>query len=298
MREAIESSEEGGGGGGKSTTFDSANDDPLHVVDLSTIRSILFGSSRGPKSDQTSMDHDKDDGSLLIVTAQNQMLIESEEWIIPWSDRMKVSITDNSSSGDPSSITPTATTIVGALALSTNRLFFCSEKQVLDAEEDHDRIIHATAIELHALAEHEDDTVDLPNGQRPGNRYIYLQFIENEESNNGDNATMELSISPEDPATAEDSCQRIFDALSRMVALHPLENEEEDDDTMYYGDDMIVAVDEDASESRTLSPPVSTEEERNAMLERLDAMLEVPPECDMDNHEGKFDDASDDADLL
>mmetsp|Transcript_21967 Transcript_21967/g.36351 ORF Transcript_21967/g.36351 Transcript_21967/m.36351 type:complete len:270 (-) Transcript_21967:57-866(-) len=178
-------------------------------------------------------------------------------------------------------------------------LFQCSQNS------DYSVAMDAECILLHAQAE--DDCV------------LYLQLAEEANNNNiapGDEEVMELTLTLE----SANDCQQIFDALSQLVSLHPVHDNDDNDDAdnsaagmmmmmmgngheENYGDDMVVA----ERQLREQTAGETTEdEERNAMLDRLDTMLVVPPHleqpneqgADDDDGEGQFDDAEDDVDEL
>ena len=148
-------------------------------------------------------------------------------------------------------------------------LFQCSQTQ------DHSVAIDAECIVLHAQSE---------------DQVLYLQLQENPAN---EREVMELTLT----LTTSDDCERLFQALSHLISQHPVYGDEDDDGMMMmgdYGEDMIVASEERQSQQ---SP---TEDERNAMLDRLDAMLVIPPHLQDNNNnkeeeeEGQFDDADDD----
>lgn len=149
----------------------------------------------------------------------------------------------------------------GRFLVTTERILYVS------VDEKSDVAVDAACIQLHAVS---DDSI-----------YIQIQDPLSDES-----ATIEFTVLPTHDSS---SCQGLFDALSRLVSLHPIPLEEEDDDEGF--DEAIFA------------PPVDngiSEEEREAMLERLDAMLVVPPEYEREGEDrvevGQFDDADEDED--
>ena len=100
-------------------------------------------------------------------------------------------------------------------------------------------------------------------------------------------------------------CEEFFRALGSLVALNPIYDEEEEnmydagcfdvsetfmtkDDSMEGGDDFICRLNSQDDEQGG-----ATDEERNAMLARLDSILTVPAEYD-----GQFDDADESETLL
>lgn len=175
---------------------------------------------------------------------------------------------------------------VGVAYLTNDALLFqCSP--------DYSVSIDAECILLHAQAE--DDKV------------LYLQLCE-PSSISADSEVMEMTLTLES-ATA---CKQLFEALSQLVSLHPVYDDDDDpNDTgggmmmmmgmngpeENYGDDMIVAAAHQQQDGDD-----ANEGERNAMLDRLDNMLTVPPHLEHNDDDGEdggqFDDAEDDVDRL
>lgn len=105
--------------------------------------------------------------------------------------------------------------------------------------------IDAECIQLHAHHD-EDNTV-----------YLQLQEI------NGGNEDMELTLElprPQDSLT-------FFENLTRLVSMHPVDDP--DENMFGMAEEMVVSSD--------FAEPSSTEADRQAMLDRLDEMLHVPP---------------------
>lgn len=111
--------------------------------------------------------------------------------------------------------------------------------------------------------------------------YIQIQYPEDEES-----APMELTVTPvKTDDTSSTTSQQMFEALSRLVSMHPIPLDDDDDDDDGMMEDAIAA-------PPSVEGGAATEEDRDVMLERLDQMLVVPPEYE--EHEttsGQFDDA-------
>jgi hypothetical protein len=152
-------------------------------------------------------------------------------------------------------------------------------------------IVPAECIDLHAISSSASD--EREETEEPGEprTSLYLQIrSESEGSNGGD--LIEWTLLPHGIAHPEDherTTQALFDSLSELISLHPIDPNDDTDDEG--GDEMIVA------------PPgrycdaEATPEERQAMLERLDRILTVPPELEgPDAVEGQFDNAEDDDD--
>lgn len=143
--------------------------------------------------------------------------------------------------------------IAGKAIVTTERIVF-----VANVEVEYDASIDAECILLHATLE------DPPS--------IYLQI---QETSAEVEAPMELTIVPDE----ESSCYALFEALSKLVAMHPIYDDDIDD-----GDEGMVFL----GTERVENDEVVTED-RQAMLDRLDDLLEVPPYLDVG--EGQFDDA-------
>merc|ERR1712238_453924 len=127
----------------------------------------------------------------------------------------------------------------------------------------------------------------------------------------------------------DNDCQKIFDALCKLVSLHPIEPDDDDDGNknneqgkgmfgfgggVSFGDDggdfdnddddddgFIWAPATSASNTMTMASTSGTNgtpSERDVMLERLDNLLSVRPEFEInDNEDGQFDDAIEDNDF-
>lgn len=135
----------------------------------------------------------------------------------------------------------------------------------------------------------------------------------------------ELYLRPADtchPGGEEDIiCQDIFEALTQLASLNPVEDEDDgyggglfDMMAMMGGggiegemimahngadheceDDMVVRLGD--SNNHLIEEDVD-DNERQAMLDRLDNLLHVPPEYEIMSDDGQFDDADDDDDIL
>jgi hypothetical protein len=162
----------------------------------------------------------------------------------------------------------------GQVFLTEDKLLF----QCFDTQE-RSAAIDAECIMLHAQSE---------------DCAIYLQL--QDYNSRDENEVMDMTLTLKSPQ----ECQELFNSLTHLVSQHPVYEADEggmmgvDDE---YGDHMIVAPDE---QQQAAGEP--SEEERNAMLERLDAMLVVPSHLevkdgDNDDNGGQFDDAESD-DLL
>jgi hypothetical protein len=182
---------------------------------------------------------------------------------------------------------------------NTQILFVAIERD----QSEYDLAIGAACIVLHAMT----DEPELS---------IYLQLSSS--SSVGEQQQQpptEVTLTPIHNENDND-CQKIFDALCKLISLNPIEPDDDDDgggggnmmDGMFgfrgtgtggFGDDNDGDgdVDDDgfiwapttASSKKTSDGTATTleEEERDAMLERLDNLLVVPPQFE----DGQFDDA-------
>ena len=147
----------------------------------------------------------------------------------------------------------------GRFYVTTERILFVS-----NWDKNHNVAVDAGCIQLHAVSEDS----------------VYIQMQESEDS-----TSIEFTITP----NKQDECQVLFDALSKLVSMHPIPLDDDEDNGLM--DDAIFAPPADAGAS---------EEEREAILERLDNMLVVPPEYEVTEEAqhvvGQFEDAEDDDD--
>jgi hypothetical protein len=223
------------------------------------------------------------DANLAVVRAASDTsahIIALEEYLDKSKDerllldsvmRATVTLTDNFES-EP-----------GRLVITSERLLFYAD------EPDHvstDLAIDAACIDLHAIAVDQSLYVQIQTGLPDSN----------------DNSLLELYIHLQSPKSENDtsSSTLVFQRLSELISLHPIDpNDDHDDnhdgwvgDVSDNDDDMIVACHNDTT---------SSQDERDAMLERLDTLLVVPPELELtEDHgysgcDGQFDDADDDA---
>lgn len=193
---------------------------------------------------------------------------------------------DQETSIEASTTSPTR--LEGEVFVTSSQLLFLAtsgtstDKLAVVDSYQKDVAIGATCIHLHAMTDEPEES-------------IYLQLTEG----GGREQTSELTLIP----LESDGCQRLFDALCKLVSKHPLPVDEDEDDEgagfggggegFVMGDDLVWAPapgfgrvnadydDEDEDEG-------ATEEERAAMLDRLDNLLVVRPEFDI--QEGQFDD--------
>jgi hypothetical protein len=131
----------------------------------------------------------------------------------------------------------------------------------------------AVCIDLHALTQDEPPSV-------------YIQMTNSSAEDN----PLELTLQP----VNQEACQSLFEAISKLISLHPIDpNENGDGRGMFLGDtDEMVWAPPTNGLSADDDAPEPTEEERDQMLARLDNMLIVPPEFERpDTDEGQFDDA-------
>lgn len=185
----------------------------------------------------------------------------------------------------------------GQFVITSERLIFWG-----DESEDNDAIVPAECIDLHAIASAPADVEDEANPHQDDSTSLYLQLRSDSECSEPD--LIEWTIFPQviPPEDHEAAIQRLFDALSELISLHPIDpNDDMDDDDDE--DEMIVA-----PPCRADGGISATLEEREAMLDRLDRLLVVPKELERHDDvaeyddgksteataEGQFDDADDD----
>ncbi len=164
---------------------------------------------------------------------------------------------------------------------------FITNTQVLfvaESDADSDMAIGGTCVILHAMTEDPEPSV-------------YLQ-IQPEGDHTG---PLELTLTPSNTSSSEEECQKLFEALCKLISLHPIKDEDDEDNHgMFsggmigggFGDDPCLDYGE-----MVWADPTPQESDREAMLERLDNLLVVPPglevqsEIEDDDDDGRFDDA-------
>lgn len=194
----------------------------------------------------------------------------------------------------------------GYLVLTRQSCLFCALTAASTVANDW--YIPATSITLHALAEE--------------GAAVYMQ-MENPED---ESDPFEWTVTPtsialnvvedhnNDAQSTAAAATALYEALSKLVSLNPIDpheetnfNDDDDDDDNFEPDDMIWASDivADDDGDGDGDDGAATAEERAAMLERLDQVLIVPPEYEISDEsnnvasaaataaEGQFDDAED-----
>jgi hypothetical protein len=214
--------------------------------------------------------------------ALDQFLDEPDERILH--PAILVSNRQQTTNGDDEGISDQVTCL-GTLVVTSDRVIFWS-----DDDGTGDLIVPAKCVDLHAMssARGGDEDTDEPEETRTS---LYLQIRSDCERSSGD--LIEWTLLPHGLATQEDherTTQTMFDALSELISLHPIDPDENMDDD---GDDETVV----APPGHYGDDAEATPEERRAMLDRLDRLLVVPPELEeTDAVEGQFDNAEDDDD--
>ena len=185
-----------------------------------------------------------------------------------------------------------------AIPTSSNRSSIDNNSATVSAANDW--YIPATSISLHALTAGDEGSVSSPSGV-----YLQIENPQDDESN-----PIEWTVQSTDAST-------LFTALSKLVSLHPIDPHQDtnndmygnnDDDENFEPEDMIWASDfRDDDDDDDDDEGAATREERQAMLDRLDQVLIVPPEYEIDDNdegkqqdgmEGQFDDADEDDEML
>lgn len=195
------------------------------------------------------------DGSRL-----DQLLTNGEKWLLNgWIHcRLSRKNDDDYEKDESDENTSTDIDASGYLRVSSDRLWFCAQ------DADHDVVVPGKDVELHALT------------SEPVSLYIQLRGDSEED------APIELTLIPDNE---NEHCELIFEALTRLVENHPIDDDDSDQDY----DDMVVGP----------LPGEATEEEQAIMLERLDQLLVVPPEYEEQpqvQDGGQFDDAEEEDD--
>jgi Regulator of volume decrease after cellular swelling len=257
----------------------------------------------------------------LRQSALEQSLHDREETIllgpVPVLAQFKLDSQDDKYDDEPEFIP-------GSVVITSQQLLFWQ-----DATEEplHDLRVDAVCIDLHALTQSTTtsnvDGDDDPNSPPTA---IYIQMSnggDDSERPDGTTDLFELTLRPDsedDPASLENSLQRMFQAIATLISLNPIDPNELDEPTgaeSFMSDGPIMSADpfddvgdddnhdDDlwiAPSSYVFSGREATPEERDVMLERLDNLLIVPEELESNepsysNDNGQFDDADSDTDL-
>mmetsp|Transcript_24171 Transcript_24171/g.51042 ORF Transcript_24171/g.51042 Transcript_24171/m.51042 type:complete len:331 (-) Transcript_24171:138-1130(-) len=211
--------------------------------------------------------------------------------------------------------------IQGELFVTNTQVLFVANDR---DQSDSDLAIGAACIVLHAMMEDPEPAV-----------YLQLSFGFGGSSNSGENG--ENGDAYDDPPTEitvtptrndDGDCETLFEALCRLISLHPLEADDDDDEygggtgggwfgaggvigggfgddwAADYGesigsnnnnDDFVWAAPSATTATATTSAAgAATAEQRDAMLEHLDNLLVVRPGLELQHPEedGQFDDAA------
>lgn len=222
----------------------------------------------------------------------NQVALSSGSGPLLMQSSVPVSVTtitpndDDDNDEESEGATPSSPIQGELFVTNTQVLFVANEVEKIKS----DLAIGAACIVLHAMTEDPELAV-------------YLQL-----STDGDDAApTEVTVTPRE----NEDCQKVFDALCRLISLHPVQVDDDEENDMFgggggwigggFGDDPLADYGEPndgfvwAPPSSTTVAGTATTEERDAMLEHLDNLLVVRPELELAaEEEGQFDDADDD----
>jgi len=185
---------------------------------------------------------------------------------------------ENDDEQEPISTTPASPPISGTVFVTnTQILFVTSEADNMLA----DTAVGGACILLHALSDDPEPS-------------LYLQL-----QSGDDDAMMEMTI-----FASQENCQELFEALCKLINLHPIEGDDANDTGGMmgmlgggmigggFGDNVFADYGEPSGEWITAdTSTTATKEERGAMLERLDNLLVVAPGLEVQEGNGQFDDA-------
>lgn len=267
--------------------------------------------------------HREDDGSPLFLTAdaaELESLRSKKDTIFKISNHEGEVATEEETSEDliyhlgSSSVSLSLPSLsfskkLGQIFITTKRIFFVSAE---NEDKASDFSMNAYCISLHALMSDPSHS-------------IYCQICDEvgggtmDDNDDASVMSRELIIEPlADDDNAQDACQSLFKALSKLISLNPIDDDEQDGFGSGGGgglaamlglmtggpmvddvddDDMICRIDPSQMitaaniDSLDANGPGASAEERRKMLERLDNVLFIPPEL-----EGQFDDADEELD--
>lgn len=158
-------------------------------------------------------------------------------------------------------------TVTGDVFISSSQILFACE------DKSNDVAIGATCILMHAMTEEPELSI-----------YLQLQEVGSE--------TLEATFTP----VNSDLCQGFFNALCKLVSLHPCDVDDDEGDEMFGQEKMIWAPASKGFGNEAFEDEEggATEAERQAMLDHLDSILVVKPEYEI--QEGQFEDADENGD--
>jgi hypothetical protein len=165
--------------------------------------------------------------------------------------------------------------IPGTLFITTERLVFVSSNN----NNNSDFSIHAECLLLHAISQ---------DG-------LYIQVQDVNEEKDG----LELTITPTTTLQQQQQQQQVmFDALTKLVSLHPIMDNNDDDDDDDDKDDDIGFLNDNAVIAPPRTNATAAAAAREEMLQRLDEMLVVEVPLPSEYHpmmavlvQGQFEDA-------
>ena len=188
----------------------------------------------------------------------------------------------------------------GEVLVTNTQVLFVAESS---DESGSDLAIGGACVVLHAMTEDPEPSV-----------YLQLSSSSNNDDvdNHGSGVVTEVTLVPSSGGGGSDACNQLFEALCKLISLHPVEGDEDDyeGDGMFgggmigggFGDDAFGDYGEPIDGLVWAPPPssedgpvVATDREREAMLERLDNLLVVAPgleaeDDDDDNDNGRGED--------
>ena len=276
----------------------SANLSALRGTDAQT-RSIFFDE----RNNNSSNDNDED-----VTPSTPPLLMESSVFV----SLMMTTDADADADADVENEDENKnnnTFIQGEMFITNTQILFVAIER---DQSQYDLAIGAACIVLHAMTDEPELSV-------------YLQLSSSSSSSVGEQQQQQQQPPTEVTLTPihnenDNDCQRIFDALCKLISLNPIEPDDDDDGGGSGGNMMMDGmfglggtgtggfvddndgdgdIDDDgfiwapttaaSSNNKTSDGTATTseEEERDAMLERLDNLLIVPPQFE----DGQFDDA-------
>lgn len=253
-----------------------------------------------------------------IAVDKNNSTNQEEEYILFHSPSIKVSWSVDSQP-DESFQNSGFQNIMGKLYVTSKRIFFVASSE---KNSTYDFAIDAACISLHAMASEPqwnvycqltDDIQDICWNPR-GDKDTTQETIIIETKNNKSPSPIEIYFTPVD--TPEDKCQLLFKAMTKLATLNPVEDEDDDDywrgnantdnnsgnglasmigtmagkgtidnDNIYHDDDGDVIYRVDSSNITDHCETVENDR-RQQMLNRLDNLLEVPSDSDVETNSG------------
>lgn len=249
-----------------------------------------------------------------LLQSALQQIFRSDEEIMLGPFAVLARFHDEQENGDDGDYIP------GNVVISSEQLLFWKDGPI----GNFDLRVEAVCIDLHALTRDQESDRDDDNDDNPPSA-VYLQISTSGDGHELHDCLVELTLRPlgETDEDIQRISQQLFNAITDLISLHPIDPYELDEAQTdngggggnWFGDGPVMTNGSDVHDGPvmtygcdvrddddlvTAAPHgAATDDERNAMLERLSNLLIVPAVLECDHHSsGQFDDADSDDELI